>query len=297
MPIPSRVPRAIWHPIAGWPTGAFSGGPHKVVWHTTQGYNIPWSTYRNGGGIPHLTIPHDGRTRQHYGLDVYSRALANQWGGVQTNLDGAWQIEIVGFAGKHFTAEQEREILRLHRFFIDECGIEPTYPAGRPTGHADPRDPKLWDTSGGFWGHSQVPENNHWDPAFRDRLWSSIEAELQMREYGEWNKEFNRAEAGTYNSVVEFVQWFLKANGFGGLVPDGLKGPFTVRAFQQWAVANGHNDTELMSHLEWQTMQAAMFAPRPEPTDCSAIEVELQSTEVQLQQAQAKIAAARTALS
>ena len=33
-----------------------------------------------------------------------------------------------------------------------------------PGGHK--RDPLIWDTQGGHYGHCHVPENTHWDPAY-----------------------------------------------------------------------------------------------------------------------------------
>jgi hypothetical protein len=32
----------------------------------------------------------------------------------------------------------------------------------------------VWDGTGGHYGHSQVPENTHWDPAYTDAEWAQV---------------------------------------------------------------------------------------------------------------------------
>ena len=176
----TRYPQAHWDPIAPWAT---TGGMTdlknlKVVWHTTQGWTYPRSTYAATGGIPHFTIDRDGKVYQHYLLNQFSRALLNLPGGVQTNLDGAIQIEIVGFAGKETTRAQRKSIRRLSAWLTAQ-GVPGRWMNGAPTKRKHDREGQVklsmtqWDDGSGHCGHSDVPENNHWDPAF---VWATVRA-------------------------------------------------------------------------------------------------------------------------
>lgn len=172
--IPDRIPFARWRPVPGWEvTGHYTDVENvKVVWHTTQGNGDPFEWYKISGGIPHLTIQRDGTIDQHYGLRWHSRALKNLWGGVQTNLDGAIQIELCGFAGVTKTPEQLAAMRRLNRWFTRQgiparwiVGGAPTveqYQNGTWVKLSGPE----WDNGSGHVGHINVPENNHVDPQF-----------------------------------------------------------------------------------------------------------------------------------
>src|SRR5690242_6455694 len=97
MPI---CPFATWRLISG-PSGAYTGGPFKLVHHTTEGASAAgaMTAFKNNRSDPHFTV--DGTTiYQHIDTGVAARALRNEPGGVQTNRDSAVQIEVVGFAGK-----------------------------------------------------------------------------------------------------------------------------------------------------------------------------------------------------
>jgi hypothetical protein len=181
--LPALYPGAIWDPINPWATTGYNqdiDNP-KVVWHTTQGSSYPRSTYVQGGGVPHYTIDRDGNVFQHYHNTHYSRALLNLSGGVETNKDGAIQIEIVGFAGKPVTRAQRAAIRELSEFFT-KSGIPgrwmndaPTIEKYRQVG-LDKMSPLGWDHGSGHCGHSDVPENDHWDPALTRLTRRAIEA-------------------------------------------------------------------------------------------------------------------------
>lgn len=78
----------------------FPGGRvEKVVWHMTE--TPGWPGYRDGQIAPHYTVRPDFAARRmqwraHFPDTHHSRALRNEPGGVQTNRDGALQVEIVG---------------------------------------------------------------------------------------------------------------------------------------------------------------------------------------------------------
>jgi hypothetical protein len=102
-----------------------------------------------------------------------SGSLRNAPGGVETNRDSAIQIEVVGFAARDKNKVTLRTVARLCRWIENEHRVPQVWPNGfvRWSGSgADPgrhnRDAMNWDRKGGHYGHSQVPENSHWDPGY-----------------------------------------------------------------------------------------------------------------------------------
>lgn len=183
----ARNPQAEWDPLPTSSGGAFTGGPRKGVAHKTQGdtYAGARRTYEQRSLGPHFTIAEDALLYQHLDTGEASSAVANDSGGVQTNRDGAIQVEIVGFSGQPATPAQIATFVDLQRWLHFVEGIPPTWPAGRPpttsqdgygrtSGH---RDAGLWESTAGWYGHSQVPENSHWDPAWTDAEWALINQE------------------------------------------------------------------------------------------------------------------------
>lgn len=183
--LPEYVSWAVQRPIPGWEyTPFYSDSEHiKVVWHSTQGLGDPSGWYAVSGGIPHFTILRDGTLLQHYSTYRSSRALKNLWGGVQTNLDGVIQIEIVGFAGEGFAREQRATMRRLTAWFTFHgvaarwiVGAPPTKAAYDTGGQgASKLSDDAWDDGRGHCGHINVPENDHWDPAFRHADFRAVE--------------------------------------------------------------------------------------------------------------------------
>jgi hypothetical protein len=83
------------------------------------------------------------------------------------------QIEVVGFAGRPKDAVTLRSVARLCRWIEGEHGVVQQWPNGPPRPPINGNDPGAhnrnaanWVTQGGHYGHSQVPENTHWDPAY-----------------------------------------------------------------------------------------------------------------------------------
>jgi hypothetical protein len=166
-------PFATFDEITG-PVGPFSGGPFKIVHHTTEGqtYAGARAAYRAHKSDPHFTVAGDD-IFQHIDTAQAARALKNPPGGVETNRDSAVQIEVVGFAGRPKDVATLRAVAKLCRWIEAEHGVPQTWPNGRPrasTNGLDPgghnRNPAAWDARGGHYGHSQVPENDHWDPGY-----------------------------------------------------------------------------------------------------------------------------------
>ncbi len=169
----AKCPFATQRPISG-SAGSFTGGPFKIVHHTTEGSSAQgaFDAFTKHRSDPHFTVD---RTTifQHIDTDVAARALRNAAGGVETNRDSAVQIEVVGFAGASKNAQTLRNVARLCRWIEAKHGVPSVWPSGPPRparNGGDPgghnRDIANWDKKGGHYGHSQVPENVHWDPAY-----------------------------------------------------------------------------------------------------------------------------------
>lgn len=172
----SRYSEAEWHPMAG--SSEFTGGPKKLVLHTTEGKSIAGAeaTYGVNGIAPHFTIDSTlKRFVQHIDTSRAASAMKNVSGGVQTNRDGAIQVEMIGYAA--FTHGWEDDNLvwigDIVRLICEREGIDVyNYPqfVGTESGTiATPTAPQRmsyaeWESFNGVCGHQHVPENSHWDP-------------------------------------------------------------------------------------------------------------------------------------
>lgn len=167
----ARCPFARWTPITGG-VGSYTSGPFKIVHHTTEGSSASGAmgAYRANRSDPHFTV--DATTiYQHIDTGVAARSLKNANGGVQTNRDSAVQIEVVGFAGRPKDGATLANVARLCRWIESTHSIPQVWPNGLPrVGRRDPgghnRNRSNWDARGGHYGHSHVPENDHWDPGY-----------------------------------------------------------------------------------------------------------------------------------
>lgn len=174
----ARCPFARWDPIEGTTNGGtYTSGPFKIVHHTTEGTSFAGAraTFRDQNVAPHFTV--DASTiYQHIDTGVAARALRNNAGGVQTNRESAVQIEMVGFAGQPKNRRTLANAARLCRWIEAEHGVPQVWPNGHPRPPRNGRDPgghnrtsANWASQGGHYGHSQVPENSHWDPAYTEQ--------------------------------------------------------------------------------------------------------------------------------
>lgn len=179
-----------------WMPGAskaqtFSGNRYrasidKIVLHTTEGSN--WPGYNGGRNAPHFTVnPKTGHIRQHIDTVVSAKALVNKSGGVQTNNDGAIQIEIIGSCDKSYAKKYNLAfvpdfddselavIAKVVKWAADRYDIPLT---DRDLKWSDSNAAYLtapqrmsaseWRKFTGVCGHQHVPENTHWDPGKLD---------------------------------------------------------------------------------------------------------------------------------
>ncbi len=192
----AKFSKAKWKVISG-SSGNFLGGPAKIVHHTTEGSTAQgaFDAFKKHRSDPHFTV--DATTiYQHIDTAEAARALKNPAGGVETNRDGAIQIEIVGFAHRAKTRATLENVRKLCRWIEKTHSVPKVWPNGHPKPAVNGRDPgghnrnaKTWDTKGGHYGHSNVPENDHWDPGYTEAevkfvMMEDAEAEAAARNEG-----------------------------------------------------------------------------------------------------------------
>ena len=158
--------------------GSMIGGPPRGVIHTTETLSMPSYLKKGSDGVfrpdaPHFTVTRDGKIFQHYPINRACRALRNYAGGVQTNRDGDFciQIEVVGYARQTTWPEvQINAVLRVMAFAKQQAGIPMALPLefgnGSEYGFFNPLEltNDEWVHFTGWCGHQHVPENTHWDP-------------------------------------------------------------------------------------------------------------------------------------
>jgi hypothetical protein len=170
MPLyPQATQDSINHNGSAVTGGTYTGGPFKIVHHTTEGSNYSGarSTYEETGNLPHFTI-HEDKVYQHLDTSRSATALKNLSGGVQTNRDSAVQIEVVGFATRAKSDDTLASIAELCRWIERTHQVAREWPNGFPTppGTSHNRNAIVWDQRSGHYGHCHVPENTHEDPGY-----------------------------------------------------------------------------------------------------------------------------------
>lgn len=169
----AKCPFATWKEITG-SSGSYSGGPFKIVHHTTEGSNAAgaFAIFKAKKADPHFTVD-ASQVYQHIDTAKGARALVNSKGGVETNRLSALQIEVVGFAGSRKNPLTLKNLARLCRWLEKEHDVPRRWPSDPPKPAKAGKDPgnhnrnlENWKTKSGHYGHCHVPENVHWDPAY-----------------------------------------------------------------------------------------------------------------------------------
>lgn len=170
------------------------------VLHSTEGTD--WPGYDGGAKAPNVTAKPDFANkrlvwRQHFPIDMSSRALRNESGGVETNTLNVSQVELVGtcdpkhktswngqgklLAGKHYIFWPDApewalaDLAAFMRWCYTEHGIPLTGPKTwlpYPKSYGSAAGNRLtfdqWTSFTGWCGHQHVPENVHGDPGDLD---------------------------------------------------------------------------------------------------------------------------------
>lgn len=183
--------------------GTDMDSPRKGCGHTTEGNSLP-SYGLNQQDAPTFTIG-TKKVWQHRALGKGCGTLQNDAGGGETNTLVHIQFELIGFSSVHSwlptEAFQRDALSAIKELAHDELGV--------PRGHVWPdrqetgevlatekyeRRKKKFPHEPGWYGHVEIPENDHWD--WGSLKWDSLESgESQMVE------------------ALAFVERFKKANG------------------------------------------------------------------------------------
>ncbi|MGW2048525.1 hypothetical protein ACWCPF_25585 [Streptomyces sp. NPDC001858] len=167
------------------------GGPAKAIGHITWDKNasaakpialVSYETLRDYFGknpagqavAPHvLWDPFTGRVTQFVPANCRSKSLADEAGGTRTNRAGrvVIQVEALFFPyckvdGKVYARLVDTPCKGWAELqaWVNSWGVPNTWPMGRPTSFAPNRSESVWESKAGWYGHSQVPENDHQDP-------------------------------------------------------------------------------------------------------------------------------------
>lgn len=122
---------------------------------------------------PHLLWnPFDGNIVQFFPADSRSMSLVDNSGGTRTNRAGkvVIQIEALFFPyciwkNKVYAKLTDTPCKNWDKIqeWTTSLGVSNRWPMGKPNGGSQ-RNEKIWETNGGWYGHSQIPENSHTDP-------------------------------------------------------------------------------------------------------------------------------------
>ena len=164
--------------VPGTDCGPFVGGPPRGVLHTTEGTSAAGAigAFRANDDWPHFTVSYEnGRflVIQHLDITRGAKSLEHRPGTVQTNLQHAIQIEIVGAAAHSstFPAAYLAGIAQLMRWIEQHTGIKPVtsvqwkpYPASGGDSNGIRLSDAAWLSYNGWCGHMHVPNQEHGDP-------------------------------------------------------------------------------------------------------------------------------------
>lgn len=239
------------------------GGPAKAIAHITWDRNasaakpqdlVPYETLRSYfSGSGKAVAPHiiwdvfTGRITQFVPANSRSKSLADQAGGTRTNRAGSCviQIEALFFpycrVGKTVYARLVDTPCKGWaelQAWVHSWGVPNTWPMGRPTDFTSHRSESVWEKSGGWYGHSQVPENDHQDPgSWPGFVGAASKPKVSLAHVVAAARKDPAAAQGhtTYKAEVLLVEKALKAEGLllAGYV-DGSFGTKTVTAYARW---------------------------------------------------------------
>lgn len=146
-------------------TTANMSAPPKAVMHTTEGgWDGSLNVFKTSTGTPTFMIGRDGtklRVAQFMPIGEMALTLKNPSGGVETNRVCRVQIELVGFSKKELWLPDEKTTEALADLMgqIKDKAQVPLRRGGDGT-----RNVSRWLNASGWFGHVEVPENDHVDP-------------------------------------------------------------------------------------------------------------------------------------
>lgn len=176
--------------------------PPKGDLHTTEGgWEGSLSVFRNVTGTPTYMAGFDpvtkkNRIAQFMPNGEMSLTLKNAAGGTETNREVRVQIEMLAFS--RFTGKptwplnpDRTKMSEETKNMLSDLVYEASEAAGIPHRHAGlgfgNRSVSQWDSTAGWYGHSETPENDHRDPG--DEF--------------DWEDMFARGERWTFRLVTK----------------------------------------------------------------------------------------------
>jgi hypothetical protein len=155
-------------------SGEMDGGKPRVTVHVTVSkpgsFDGMHGVLTRAKAEPHVLYdPATDRLGQYFPLDRSARALRNDAAtGRRTNGHGVVNIQIEvcampdGFTNDWKPGPNWLALLRA----IRSWGIPDLWPAGRLARHGSDNVDRSWDSyaKAGWFGHCNVPGNDHWDP-------------------------------------------------------------------------------------------------------------------------------------
>lgn len=257
------------------------GGPAKAIAHITWDRNATAAkpadlvsfealrSYFSGGGrgvAPHLLWnPFDGRVVQFVPANSRSKSLVDLAGGTRTNRAGkvVIQIEALFFPycrvdGKVYAklADTPCKGWQQLQDWVHSWGVPNTWPMGRPTDFTPHRSESVWEKEGGWYGHSQVPENTHQDPGSWPAFVNvspakpptpSTKPKVSLAHVVYAAKHDPAAAQGhtSYKTEVLLIERALKAEGLlSSQWVDGSFGSKTVTAYAAWQRRLGYSGSD-----------------------------------------------------
>lgn len=200
------------------------------------------------GQAPHiLWDPFTGAFVQFFPATSRSKAVFDGDGGTRTNRAGkvVIQIESLFFPhcrvnGKVFARLVDTPCKgwdELHAW-ISSWDVPDVWPMGRPTSlsrNTCPAD--KWRTQGGWYAHSQVPENDHVDPGSWPEFVSQPTGQPPAAPRFEPFPGASFFQAGRKSPIVEVTHGRLVAEGcdrYTSSTPLDVWGPGDVRSYTAW---------------------------------------------------------------
>lgn len=155
--------------------------PARAVLHTTEGgWDGSMAVFRSTG-TPTFMVGRDNRNvlrvAQFMPMGEMALTLKNASGGVETNRWCLVQIELVGFSQRTFgwplgvdRKPMDEAVKRTLADLVDQCSAACGIPLKRAGDGT--RSVANWSGNTGWFGHAEVPENDHWDPGNFD--WADL---------------------------------------------------------------------------------------------------------------------------
>jgi len=176
--------------------------PPKGCGHTTETTSLP--SYREGQrDAPTFTVGFD-KVWQHRGLGKSCGTLQNLAGGVETNRLIRIQFELIGSSTRESwlpAGSFQREALAaIKELAHDELDVPPghAWPDKQDDGDranmAYPRRHSKFPSVPGWYGHIEIPENEHWD--WGSLRWDDLDAGPAMTDALAFVERFRKATDG-----------------------------------------------------------------------------------------------------